>query len=175
MQKKMIMLIDTRTCFGCGACVIVCKTENQLSHGSFRDWLSKEENGSRTQPFLEFRSERCNHCESASCITNCPTGASYRAEDGTVQIDKDRCTGCKDCLSACAYSARYVHDQGHVDKCTFCSHRDDTACEAVCPSSSINFGDANDPDSKVSSLLLNNKFKVLKPESGFWPKVYYLV
>ena len=34
-----------------------------------------------------------------------------------------KCTGCKACIAACPYGARYVHPEGHVDKCTFCLHR----------------------------------------------------
>jgi Fe-S-cluster-containing dehydrogenase component len=176
MEKKMVMVIDPRRCMGCSACVIACKNENNVPLGGFRDWVSRDTSGRFPDIKLEHRSERCNHCENAACISNCPTGASYRAEDGTVQVDRNKCTGCKDCLSACAYGARYVHPAGHIDKCTFCAHMEgSTACANVCPSECIVYGDANDPASQVSTLLLNEEVKVLKPEAGYWPKVYYRV
>ena len=38
-------------------------------------------------------------------------------------VTRNKCTGCKACIAACPYGARYVHPDGYVDKCTFCLHR----------------------------------------------------
>jgi Fe-S-cluster-containing dehydrogenase component len=125
--------------------------------------------------FLENRSERCNHCENAPCVQNCPTGASYQAGDGTVQIDRVKCTGCKACIASCSYGARYLHPEGFVDKCTFCAHREgSTACAEVCPTACIRFGDLGDPGSEVNRILAARPHKVLQPELGTRPRVYYL-
>ncbi len=53
-----------------------------------------------------FQPVQCNHCEDAPCEKNCPTGATYHAEDGTVQITVDECIGCRTCIIACPYKAR---------------------------------------------------------------------
>jgi Fe-S-cluster-containing dehydrogenase component len=37
------------------------------------------------------------------------------------------------------------------------------------------FGDLDDPLSDVSEALKNRKFKVLAPEAGTNPQIYYLV
>lgn len=175
MKPRYVMVLDTARCVGCSACVIGCKEENDVPEGGFRDWVVSETRGTFPALTIENRSERCNHCEKAPCIENCPTGASHRAADGTVQVDRSKCSGCKNCISACPYGARYVHPQGFVDKCTFCSHIEGTtSCAEMCPTETINFGDANDPDSKVSRLLAEGRIKVLKPEAGTWPQVYYL-
>ena len=39
--------------------------------------------------------DRCQHCENPECVKVCPTEASHVAEDGTIQIDKDKCIGCQ--------------------------------------------------------------------------------
>ena len=110
--------------------------------------------------------------------TNCPTGASYRAANGTVQIDRSKCTGCKSCIAACPYGARFVHPDGFVDKCTFCMHRVQKgklpACVEQCPTTSLTFGDLNDPESELSKLLRSRKHKVRQPETGARPRHYYL-
>lgn len=175
MKPHYVMVIDTRRCVGCSACVIGCKAENNVPEGGFRDWVTTETWGAFPDLRVQHRSERCNHCEKAPCIDNCPTGASFRAKDGTVQIDRTRCSGCKNCLAACPYDARYVHPQGFVDKCTFCEHlKDTTSCAQICPTEAIAFGDANDPGSKVSKMLREANIEVLKPEAGTWPSVFYL-
>ncbi len=83
----------------------------------------------------------------------CPTGASHVNRGETVLVNAKKCTGCKACIAACPYDSRYVHPNGHVDKCTFCIHRvvkgKDPACVSECPTKALTFGDLNDPKSEV--------------------------
>jgi Fe-S-cluster-containing dehydrogenase component len=65
-----------------------------------------------------------------------------------------------------------------VDKCTFCLHRVEAgklpACVEVCPTSCLHFGDLSNQDSDVSRLLRSRQGKVLHPETGCRPNVYFL-
>jgi len=175
---RRAMVIDTRRCVACEACVVACKTENQVPEGSYRDWVVQETRGEFPTLDLLIRSQRCNHCTDAPCVSNCPTGASFYRADGTVQIDRDLCTGCRACMVSCPYDARYVHPDGYVDKCTLCVHRLDrgapTACEEVCPTSAIVTGDLDEPRSLVALLLRKHGVSVVSPEAGTLPNVYYL-
>jgi len=172
------MAVDTKRCVGCNACVLACKAENKLPPGGYRDWITTETRGVFPHLTMEIRSERCNHCDDAPCVAACPTGASHFGEGGVVLVDPDKCTGCKACMAACPYDARYVHPDGHVDKCTFCLHRvqrgEEPACTEVCPTRSLTFGDLNDPDSEVAELLHSRRKHTLKPELGLGPNVYFL-
>jgi Fe-S-cluster-containing dehydrogenase component len=175
---RRVMAIDTSRCVGCEACVIACKNENRVPQGKYRDWVVQEARGEFPNLSLEIRSERCNHCSDAACVSNCPTGASFHSSDGTVQIDRSKCTGCKACIASCPYGARYVHPDGFVDKCSLCVHRLDrgeaTACQTVCPTSAIVTGDADDPQSEVSNLVRRSSVHVVHPEAATRPNVYYV-
>ncbi len=178
-KPRYAMTVDTKLCVGCNGCVLACKSENALPEDGFRDWIVTETKGVFPELSQEIRSERCNHCSKSPCVSACPTGASHMQEGGTVIVDKRKCTGCKACIAACPYGARYVHRDGYVDKCTFCLHRtregNAPACVEVCPTSSLAFGDLNDPESEVSKNLAHRRYKTLKPEAGLEPNVYFLV
>lgn len=179
-SKRLAMVIDTRTCVGCSACVIGCKTENATPEGYTRDWIVTETHGAFPDLSMTIMSQRCNHCEDAPCVRACPTGASHYGEGGQVKVNSAKCTGCKACIAACPYGARYIHPETRtVDKCTFCSHRlangqTTTACQETCPTTSIVLGDLGDPDSEVSRLLAHRTYFTLRPDAGTEPQVYYL-
>lgn len=179
-MKHHVMVIDTRKCVGCGDCVIACKTENEVPEGLHRDWVTQEMTGRFPDLHMEIRSERCNHCSNPPCVYNCPTGASY-VEKGTniTLVNNDKCVGCKSCIAACHYDARFILPDGSIGKCTFCEHRLKEglkpACVSTCPTRCMAFGDLNDPLSEVSKLLNSRQHKAIIPEAGTEPNVYYLI
>ena len=74
-SPRYAMVVDTKRCVGCHACVLACKSENEVPEGFCRDWIVEEVRGRFPDLTAEIRSERCNHCSHAPCVTNCPTGA----------------------------------------------------------------------------------------------------
>lgn len=177
-MTRFAMVIDTIRCVGCADCVVACQTENDVPLGYARDWIVQITDGTYPNLRLEIQSQRCNHCSDTPCVRTCPTGASHVIEGGIVKVTHDECIGCKACITACPYDARYVHPDGYVDKCTFCDHRtlngENPACVDVCPTYAMSFGDLNDPNSKVTKLLKNRRHKTIIPEAGTEPNVYFL-
>lgn len=174
------MVIDTKKCVGCMDCVVACKTENNVPEGHSRDWIVTAANGKFPTVNLEIQSQRCNHCDNTPCVACCPTGASHVHEVGkVVLVEHNMCIGCKACLAACPYDARFINPEGYADKCTFCIHRVEKgelpACVSVCPTHCMYFGDLDDPNSEVSKLIASRKNHPLIPEAGTSPRIFYLV
>ncbi|MBI4336306.1 MAG: 4Fe-4S dicluster domain-containing protein [Chloroflexi bacterium] len=201
-------VVDTTKCIGCGKCVAACKEENNVPedphfnrtwveryvideqgeayvdspdagvHG-FESWPvnSKYQNIQVVKSF--FVSKLCNQCENPPCVQVCPVGATYKTEDGVILVNRSRCIGCRYCIQACPYGARFLDPNLRVaDKCTWCYHRIskgmDPACVEVCPVGARMFGDPADPDSAVAKALRENRISVLKPNLGTRPQVFYI-
>lgn len=180
------MIIDLSRCDGCGLCTIACGKAHFVPEG--QEWIKvfkvKDEGGSEY-----FLPRPCMHCDNAPCVNVCPVGATYRREDGVILVDHTRCIGCRYCMAACPYSARYFnwgepahtpdelahsyspeapwpHRRGVVEKCVFCAHRSQEgklpACVEGCPMHAIYFGDINEDvvtNNAGESLLLSRDLK----------------
>lgn len=173
------MVIDLRKCVGCHACSIICKMENDVPEGHFRSWVVEADVGVYPNVTRAKLPRLCNQCDKAPCETVCPVTATKRNENGIVTVDKDKCIGCRYCIAACPYDARYLDPEtGIADKCDFCFDRVESGlmptCVSTCIAHSRVFGDLNDPNSEVSKLLSKNSAQVLNPEYGTKSKVYYI-
>jgi menaquinone reductase, iron-sulfur cluster-binding subunit len=141
------MVIDLDRCTGCQACVMACKAENNIPavgpddarRGRIITWMHvlREESAERTR----FVPRPCLQCDDPPCTKVCPVYATYRNPEGIVAQIHARCIGCRFCMAACPYNAKYfnwrtyqkeapgqnpdvsVRPKGVVEKCTFCHHR----------------------------------------------------
>jgi len=179
-KKQYGMVIDVRRCIGCHACTVACKSEFDVALGVNRSWVEYVEKGVYPNVGRSFLPRLCNHCSEPPCVYVCPTNVTYkRKQDGIVVVDQGLCIGCKYCVQACPYDARYLDPYtGWADKCDFCIHRVSQGVEPSCVSTCVGgariFGDLNDPESEVSKLIAENRVTVLRDEMGTFPNVYYI-
>ena len=150
------IVTDLDRCVGCLACSVACKVVNGVPTGSFwnktlRIGPNPREGGSGQWPDVElyFLNVQCQHCENPECVKVCPTGASHKTEDGTVQIDKSKCIGCQFCAMSCPYGVRYLNEEERVvEKCTLCEQKiaqgELPQCVSQCCGMARWFGDADE-------------------------------
>ena len=206
-MTKLAIAINQTRCIGCQTCAFACKMQNGVPEGMRWNRVLTEgcdvEDGARgTFPNLErtYTPIACQHCENPACLRVCPTGATYKDDKGRVEIDYDKCIGCRMCMAACPYTGvrsfnweepKYtidfsvgsaevpVHQKHVVEKCTMCWHRlakgEEPACVEVCPGRARFWGDLDDPASEVSRLIRDREYQQLLAEEGTKPSVYYLV
>ncbi len=163
---RLAMVIDSSRCVGCMACMVACKTANGVPTGQWRNWVKDAipqkptPSGAQGGPSRShYQPGGCMHCETPTCVTACPSGATRRNEEtAEVTIDRTLCIGCGNCIAACPYGARFKHEVLHVaDKCDYCANRRvqglQPACVATCPTRARAFGDISDPATEAAKRL----------------------
>ncbi len=135
------MVIDLRRCDGCENCTRSCGKMHYLPKE--QKWIKVYELTSSTGQ--KFHLPRpCMQCENPPCKKVCPVKATFQSPDGVVLVDQNRCIGCRLCMGACPYEARYFNfsdppptpstlgeprpefpvpqKRGTVGKCVLCVH-----------------------------------------------------
>jgi protein NrfC len=178
------MVIRERFCVDCELCKEACVETNHVPAYGFRTTILEKRRdivgGGYETIFMPVL---CNHCNRPPCVRVCPTTATWKDEKtGIVVMKESRCIGCKTCMTACPYNARYFDEESRaVDKCNFCydtrlsKGETTTACSEACPADVRVFGDLSDNTSRVFALVHAPEtiVWVLRPEAGALPNVFY--
>ncbi len=205
-MTRLAIAINLDRCVGCHTCALSCKMQNNVPEGMLWNRVLTEDCdvmdgalGTYPNVTRTFLPVACQHCQNAACQRVCPTGATYRDDKGRVEIDYDKCIGCRMCMSACPYNGVRSfnweepvyhldfatgdqdvapHQKHVVEKCTFCWHRLAKglapACVEACSARARIFGDASDPDSAVSQKLRERSSMRLLEDRDTEPSVYFL-
>jgi anaerobic dimethyl sulfoxide reductase subunit B len=161
MAKQLGFYFDASACNGCKACMVACKSKNNLPVGiNFRrvyqygggTWVQHPDDATIMLPnnmFVYSISVACNHCETPTCRDVCPAAAITKREDGVVLVDPDKCIGCRYCEWACPYGApQFSEETGTMSKCDFCADLLDKGeqpfCTSACVMRALEFGDINE-------------------------------
>ncbi len=108
-MTRYAMVIDLDRCYGCRACMVACKVENNTPSAHFWMYVFRLESGEYPNAEVEFLPRPCMHCGNAPCVKVCPVGARYKESNGLTAMDWDRCIGCRYCEVACPYGVNYFN------------------------------------------------------------------
>lgn len=177
------MVIRVDQCIGCRLCMTACIATNHVPSYGWRTMILEKDVPSAIGQKREFIPVLCNQCNNPPCVRACPVTATYKDKtNGIVMMDNKKCIGCKICMAACPYDARYYNEEkGAIDKCDFCFEsrlsrgEKRTACSVACPADVRVFGDLSNPRDRVYKLIhqLQKPVWVLKQETDAKPNIFY--
>jgi len=142
-----ILMISPKKCKDCGTCESVCPYE------AVNVICFDRPQATAAVPIM------CMQCEDAACMDICPTGAITRDVLDTVQVDENKCVGCKLCVGACPFgNIHYSFRQRRVMKCDLCGGSPD--CAKYCPTFAIEYVDGTVSNMEKKRVVAS-KFKDL--------------
>ncbi len=191
-KRQWVMVIDLAKCNGCADCQAACSSFHRIPQN--QEWIKiyRLKDNPDGSPYWFPRV--CMQCDNPPCAKVCPVDATYKREDGIILIDQDRCIGCRFCIAACPYSARYFnwsdptsetpeqkaepysietntpHRRGVAEKCLFCPSmvKDGKlpVCAAACTMNALYFGDRNE-DAVTNRAGETLRFSELMKQGAF--------
>jgi molybdopterin-containing oxidoreductase family iron-sulfur binding subunit len=165
-NRQWAFVIDLRRCDGCSKCTEGCQEAHSLpkEHEWIKVYETTDEDGVQ-----HFMPRLCMQCENPPCLKVCPVGATFKNDEGVVLVDQSLCIGCRLCMAACPYEARYFNyedppkpkgvldnpmpefpvpqQKGTVGKCILCVHNTSVgklpACVESCAMHALFIADLN--------------------------------
>jgi len=145
MLTQYGIYVDVERCVQCHACETACKAKNNIEPGVKWRMVLDFWQGQFPAPVNRSLPYACFHCAEPACEAACPSGAiTKRSPEGIVDVNSDRCIGCRSCQLACPFGVPQFGSDGRMQKCNLCAdrleHNLEPACVATCPAEALFFG-----------------------------------
>jgi phenylacetyl-CoA:acceptor oxidoreductase 27-kDa subunit len=158
---------------------------NQCKDAPCIDVCPTEATHRRDDGIVDINSDLCIGCR--YCVIACPyQNRTFLSKDKMVNYFPNHAKTRFELMR----EKKYPHQVGTTQKCNFCAERIDDgmskgltpgadrgatpACVNTCQARALTFGDLDDPNSKVSKLIVDRKGTQLHSEYGTDPSVYYV-
>ena len=132
-DERIWITRDYLKCTGCRRCEIVCTL-----HHERQIWPE----ASRVRVFMLVPGVEiphvCTQCTDYPCVDSCPYDA-LSVDEGTsaVSVDKEKCTACGACITACPGKVPHIHPRDdYVLICDLCGG--DPQCAKACTEAGYN-------------------------------------
>jgi Fe-S-cluster-containing hydrogenase component 2 len=134
MEKHLVL--HPEKCINCRSCTLMCSMRHYRIYDPKLSAVTVfrfVEDGINV-PVM------CLQCEDPKCVRICSGHALTRLPSGMVELNRDRCIGCKYCIQACP-TGTMIHSSEYdaLIKCDLCEG--DALCARWCPTKAIEFTD----------------------------------
>lgn len=181
------LIIDVAECHNCHNCVVAAKDE--LVDNAFAGYtaphalqgpgvirIERHVRGSGHHVDAAYLPRLCNHCDAAPCV-KAGAGAVRKRNDGIVIFDPVACHGRRDLVDACPYGAVAWNEEAQLPQTWFFdAHLLDQGWKeprsvTVCPTRALQA--VKTDDATMAARVKAEGLRVLQPERGTRPRVYY--
>ena len=154
-MKQLSIMVDLDRCIGCKTCIVACRNHHGIvdhendQPGAIPHYLRVESKLEGTFPNLkeDFWVVMCQHCKKVPCAKACEYDAITKdAQTGIVRIDREKCTGCGECIAKCPYKViQFNEKDNYAHKCNLCYDRvvygNEPVCVENCLTDALSFGE----------------------------------
>ena len=124
-MPKRLKVANPARCIGCYSCMMACARTWYDTISLKNSRIDIQTRGGIETPYVQIV---CHACIDPPCMRACPIGALSKRKGGGVNLNKDICDGCGNCIEACLMGAIHLDAEKKAVICKHCG-----VCPKFCP------------------------------------------
>ena len=186
-MEKWNLIIDAARCGNCNNCVLATSDEHvgndypnysapHATQGERVVRIRRKVRGATPMVDVAYLPTMCMHCDRAPCV-EASGGAITKRPDGLVIIDPVKAKGQRELVNSCPYGLIVWNEEQQLPQnWIFEAHRLDAGAPSlriseVCPTDVFEL--VHTSDAKMTERAAAEGLRVLKPELGTKPRIWY--